>query len=157
VVAETPDLDIADNLTYEMWIDLHDPHTVTWPIDNYDQYALGIADNQMFCYANGEYADTTIDLGTAAWHHVACTYGGGKLMAYVDGAPVGCHTVSGPIPNNNTHGTNFGTDFTGGLDDIHIYATALDGDAIAALAGTTPQPALPGFCAPNQGGDLPLL
>jgi hypothetical protein len=138
-IAETPDLDIADNLTFELWIESNDPHLTTWPVDNDEQYALGIANNKMFCYAAGVYANTDVDLGTQIWHHVACTYGNGTLTAYVDGVRVGCHSTNGAIPNVNTHGTDFGFGLTGGLDDIHIYSTALDDVAIARLAGVAPQ------------------
>jgi hypothetical protein len=139
-VAETPDLDIADNLTFELWIESNDSHATTWPVDNDEQYALGLADNKVFCYAAGVYANTQVALGTQTWHHVACTYGKGELIAYVDGAPVGCHGTDGPIPNMNSHGTDLGFAFDGGLDDIHIYSTLLDGTAIAAIAGVQPSP-----------------
>jgi len=146
-VAETPDLDIGDNLTYELWIQFGESDTTTWPVDNNGQYALGIASNKMFCYANGVYTNTNIDLGTQIWHHVACTYGKGKLIAYVDGMSAGCRMTYGRIQNLNSHGMDFGANFSGGLDDIHIYSTALDDKAIARLAGVAPpQPGLPASC-----------
>jgi hypothetical protein len=139
-VDESPDLDIADNLTYEMWIGVSDPQETSWPFDNYEQYTIGISDDSMFCYANHRYASTEVKLGTNAWHHVACTYGNGLLKAYVDGVRVSCNYVSGPIANENNDGTELGQDFTGSLDDIHIYATVLDEATLAAHANATPTP-----------------
>ena len=43
---------------------------------------LAIDHDHLFCYANGFYANTTIDLGVSTWHHLACTYGDGKLIAF---------------------------------------------------------------------------
>jgi len=145
-VDESPDLDIPDNLTLEMWIGVSDPQEASWPFDNYEQYAIGIADDTMFCYANHRYAYTGVQLGTDAWHHVACTYGNGLLKAYVDGVRVGCNYVSGPIGNANIDGTELGQLFTGSLDDIHVYAAVLDEPTLAAHANATPIPELQG-CA----------
>jgi Concanavalin A-like lectin/glucanases superfamily len=137
-VAESPDLDIPDNLTYEMWIGVSDENEASWPFDNYEQYTIGIADDTMFCYANQRYAYTEVKLGTDEWHHVACTYGNGLLKAYVDGVRVGCTSVSGPIANTNNGGTDLGQDFTGSLDDIHIYAAVLDEPTLAGHANAPP-------------------
>ncbi len=137
-VAETPDLDIGDHLTYELWIDVLDPTAMVWPLDNDGQYALGVSQDHLFCYANGFYADTSVSLGTQSWHHVACTYGAGRLTAYVDGQQAACTMARGMIKNANKNGTNVGANFVGGIDDVHVYARALDGSEIAAIAGVTP-------------------
>jgi len=143
-VPETPDLDIANNLTIELWSELFDPTTRPWLLDNDGQYALAVDHDYLFCYANGYYANTGINLGVSAWHHLACTYGGGKLIAYVDGKQAGCQQASGMInPNANTDGTNVGYALVGGIDDVHVYARVLDDAEIAAHAGAvagTPVP-----------------
>jgi hypothetical protein len=149
-VDESPDLDIADNLTYEMWIGVSDPQETAWPFDNYDQYAIGISYDSVFCYANHRYAYTDVRLGTDAWHHVACTYGNGLLKAYVDGERVGCSYVTGPIANDNDSGTELGQYFTGSLDDIHIYATVLDEPTLAGHANATPTPEPPDCVVPQS-------
>lgn len=137
-VDESPDLDIADNLTYEMWIAVMDPYEASWPFDNFGQYTIGVANDTMFCFANGTYADTTTKLGTNEWHHVACTYGNGKMKAYLDGKRVGCTSVSGQIANTNHDGTDLGQGFSGNLDDVHIYAALLDEATLAAHANASP-------------------
>lgn len=139
-IDESPDLDIPNNLTYEMWIGVSDRYEASWPFDNFGQYAIGIANDTMFCYANNRYADTTVTLGTNEWHHLACTYGGGMIKAYVDGVRVGCNNVAGLIPNTNTNGTELGQNFSGSLDDIHIYAAVLDEATLAAHANASPTP-----------------
>lgn len=143
-VAETPDLDIPDHVTVELWAEVFDPNERPWLFDNDGQYALAIDHDHLFCYANGYYADTTIDLGVSTWHHLACMYGGGKLIAYVDGKQASCQKVSGSIDNANSEGTNIGYQLVGGVDDVHVYARSLSDGEIANLAGTTPGP--PAMC-----------
>ena len=152
-VAETPDLDIPDHLTVELWAEVFDPSERPWVFDNDQQYALAIDHDHMFCYAKGAYADTAINLGVSTWHHLACTYGGGKLIAYVDGKQAGCQQVSGPInANANTDGSNVGYALVGGVDDVHVYARSLSDAEIATLAGTTPGVAVPCTQQTNTGG-----
>jgi hypothetical protein len=140
-VDETPDLDIPDHVTVELWAKLLDPASRPWLFDNNGQYALAIDHDKLFCYANGSYANTTIDLGVSAWHHLACTYGGGKLIAFVDGKQAACQRVTGMIDSGaNTEGIDIGYELVGAVDDVHVYARALADPEIATLAGTTPGP-----------------
>ncbi|HET9987358.1 MAG TPA: LamG-like jellyroll fold domain-containing protein [Kofleriaceae bacterium] len=142
-VAETPDLDIPDHLTVELWNEVFDLAEQTWLVDNNSQYALAVDHDRMFCYANGAFADTGINLGASAWHHLACTYGDGKLIAFVDGKQAACQKVSGSIDGNaNSGGTNIGYNLVGGVDDVHVYARSLTDAEIATLAGATPGPAV---------------
>jgi hypothetical protein len=143
-VDETPDLDIPDHVTVELWAELFDLTGRPWVFDNDGQYSLAIDHDHMFCYAKGAYADTTLDLGVSTWHHLACTYGDGKLIAYVDGKQAGCTKISGAIDSNaNTDGTNIGYALVGGVDDVHVYARSLSDADIATLAATTPGPPAP--------------
>jgi hypothetical protein len=138
-VAETPDLDIPDHLTVELWSEVFDPTERPWVLDNDGQYSLAIDRDKMFCYANGYFANTSVSLGVSTWHHLACTYGDGKLIAYVDGKQAACQQVSGSIDGStNTGGTNVGYNLVGGVDDVHVYARSLTDAEIATLAGATP-------------------
>jgi hypothetical protein len=142
-VAETPDLDIPDHVTVELWAEVFDPAERPWVFDNDGQYSLAIDHDHMFCYANGFYANTAVDLGVSTWHHLACTYGDGKLIAFVDGKQAGCTKTSGSIDGSaNTDGSNIGYALVGGVDDVHVYARLLTDADIATLAGTTPGPAV---------------
>jgi len=152
-VEETPDLDIPDHVTVELWAELFDPTERPWVFDNDGQYSLAIDHDHMFCYANGFYANTTIDLGVSTWHHLACTYGDGKLIAFVDGKQAGCTKAMGPINSNyNTDGSNIGYALVGGVDDVHVYARSLTDADIATLAGTTPGTPAPCVAQTNTGG-----
>lgn len=151
-IDETPDLDIPDHVTVELWSEVLDPNERPWVFDNDGQYALAIDRDHMFCYANGFYANTTVDLGVSTWHHLACTYGDGKLIAFVDGKQAGCTKASGSIDSsNNTAGSNIGYALVGGVDDVHVYARSLADADIAALAGTTPGRPVPCMTQPSGG------
>ncbi|MEO6775432.1 MAG: LamG-like jellyroll fold domain-containing protein [Kofleriaceae bacterium] len=150
-VAETADLDIPDHVTVELWSEVFDPTERPWLFDNAKQYALAIDHDHLFCYAKGAYANTTINLGVSTWHHLACTYGDGKLIAFVDGKQAACQKVTGPIDANaNTGGTDLGTGLIGAIDDVHVYARSLSSAEIATLAGTTPGLDVP--CGNGMGG-----
>jgi hypothetical protein len=152
-VEETPDLDIPDHVTVELWAELFDPTERPWVFDNDGQYSLAIDHDHLFCYANGFYANTTIDLGVSQWHHLACTYGDGKLIAFVDGKQAGCTKANGSInPDYNTDGSNIGYALVGGVDDVHVYARSLTDVDIATLAGTTPGLPAPCTTQSNNGG-----
>ncbi|MEO8550655.1 MAG: LamG domain-containing protein [Kofleriaceae bacterium] len=134
VIAETPDLDIPDHVTYEMYLAVAGvPQNNVWPLDNYGEYGVKLTNDAITCYAGGAFAATTNAL-TTGWHHVACAYGDGKLRAYVDGQNVACHTTSGPI-HDNGDGVKIGADYTGAIDDVHIYARTFDSDEIAQRVG----------------------
>jgi Concanavalin A-like lectin/glucanases superfamily len=150
-IDETADLNIATNLTYETWINLPGAYTDAWPIDNIGEYALHVVGTTVSCYANHAYADAPAALDTSNWHHVACTYGNGMLKTYVDGVRVGCARVTGNIGNPNHAGIELGQNFTGDLDDVHVFSTLLDNVAIAAHADVDPvvEPAQCGLQPPS--------
>jgi hypothetical protein len=151
-VDETPDLDIPDHVTVELWAEVLDPTERPWVFDNDGQYSLAIANDHLFCYANGFYANTMVDLGVSTWHHLACTYGDGKLIAYVDGKQAGCTKASGSIDSSeNIMGSNIGYALVGGVDDVHVYARSLTDADIATLVATTPGPAAPCMTQSNGG------
>jgi len=152
-VAETPDLDIPDHVTVELWAEVFDPTERPWVFDNDGQYSLAIDHDKLFCYANGFYANTSVSLGVSTWHHLACTYGDGKLIAFVDGKQAGCTQASGSIdPNANRSGSDIGYALVGGVDDVHVYARSLADQEIATLAGTTAGPAVTCYEPNNSGG-----
>jgi hypothetical protein len=136
-IAESPDLDIPDHVTFELYLGMtNPPEDDVWPVDNYGEYGLTFENDLLVCYAGGAYARATLPLA-AGWHHVTCAYGDGKLRAYVDGLNVGCHTTFGSI-HNNGDGMKLGDDFTGGIDDFHIYARTFGSVEIAQREGVTP-------------------
>lgn len=137
-IAETPDLEFTDHVTFELFLgSVGTPQDDVWPVDNYGEYGLKFHNDILECYAGGEFAAASVPL-QPGWHHVACAYGDGKLRAYVDGINVGCHTTHGTI-QNASQGMKLGAEYTGGIDDVHIYARTLDSNEIAQRADAIPQ------------------
>jgi len=76
------------------------------------------------------------------WNHLAATWDGGTLKQYLNGVLVDSVPFSGPVANTFSHltiGINSGvwsTAFTGALDDIRIYNSALTAAEISELGET---------------------
>jgi len=116
--------------------------------------------------------DTSADVITGLWQHLAAVWNGTTTSLYVDGAAVASSVVqtagsvlslapTGPlrIGANVATGGNY---FSGQIDDFRIYSRALTGPEIRLLAsrrgiGLTPLPdraaGLPRKLSVNVGGD----
>ncbi|NOZ04951.1 MAG: hypothetical protein GXP41_01170, partial [Chloroflexi bacterium] len=105
---------------------------------------LGFRSNNKFtCGFYGNDLDTEASYADQNWHHWACTYdaAGGSRTIYRDGleADGDWHVV----PNSRYQGTGdlyigkapWGSNFSGTVDDVRVYARALSADEIAGLAG----------------------
>lgn len=71
-------------------------------------------------------------LSPGAWLHVAGTYDGATLRAYVNGAEVGSLAVAGTVAAGS--GVELGDDLDGSLDDVRVYGRALAAAEIGELA-----------------------
>lgn len=137
-IPPSPDLELPDHVTFELYLGMvAPPEAGVWPFDNYGEYGLKFSNDLITCYAGGAYASAMAPL-TLGWHHIACAYGDGKLRAYVDGENIRCHTTQGTI-HQVGEGIKLGVGFTGGIDDVHIYARTLGSNEIATHAGATPR------------------
>jgi hypothetical protein len=145
LVAEAPALDIRDDITFEMWIfgDASIYGNRAHLLDNTNQYAMSITDSmKLRCGVENFSIDATQPL-EAGWHHVACTYDKSRLRVYVDGELRGCRSESKAIPTSGNAGTAIGAklgstlseQFTGQIDNVHIYDRRLSGSELCALAG----------------------
>src|ERR1700733_8696675 len=139
LVPETPDLDITPSLTIELWVE---PAKLTWDtmslVDNDTQYGVSLAGDDVGCTIGGDTAWASSYITAAAWSHVACTYDGTTITVYVGGDVASCYSRHGPIPTGGTRGTAIAGDgYVGGIDDLPIYADALDATSICQLAGRT--------------------
>lgn len=81
-------------------------------------------------------------LQTGQWYHVALTYNGTTLTAYLNGVSLGTRTnVTGPVGYGNRPvllGADYGASpaydyFSGTLDDVRVYNRALSAAEIAAV------------------------
>lgn len=143
-IAETTDLDLT-TLTVEMWIA---PGQVSHPsyrlLDNHLQYFMALADRQWLeCGIGPEYIASAALITDTEWHHVACTFDGKELRAYVDGSVSACAAPSIQPPTTGVNGTAIGSSFfagrfqepfVGGIDDVHVYARALSASEICSAA-----------------------
>jgi concanavalin A-like lectin/glucanase superfamily protein len=137
-VPEVADLDIPKNLSIEMWVAPTVTAGTSWPLSNALQYGLGIDEGKLYCVfgSHTEHAVTTLSINT--WTHVACTWDGATVKAYVGGGLAGCAMApTSTIANVNTGGTDIGLAYVGALDDVHVYARVLAVADVRMLAGVT--------------------
>lgn len=136
-VPETPALDVTAQATLEMWVG------PVFDIDgrlivNDQQYSMWIDTGQHIgCRFGGVtvVSDASAPLGT--WSHVACTFDGGVATVYVDSSVKCARGYNSSIPTYGTTGTWIAPQIAIGIDDIHIYATALSGAEICTHADVT--------------------
>jgi Concanavalin A-like lectin/glucanases superfamily len=92
-------------------------------------------------------AGATPQIWDGAWHHVAGTFDGGTVRLYIDGAEVGAgsaddHPIQYGLESKAPYiGTYLGTcarGFTGDIDDVRIWSSALTRSEIAASRPTEP-------------------
>ena len=82
----------------------------------------------------------SISVNDENWHHVAGVYDGSQLLLYVDGQLDNAVTASGTMDTNGSFvyfGNNAGASgryFSGRMDDVYIYDTALNAASVLALA-----------------------
>jgi hypothetical protein len=146
-IAESPSLDITSDLTIELWVNPQDlPTDRYWMFDNNTQYGMELlADGTVRCDVGNMVIDHPDPISPGTWVHVACVYSKGTLSAYVDGTSMfACKNVPPPpakgmdgsaIGGNISAGPTIMQPFVGGIDNVAIYAGALDSQTICELAG----------------------
>jgi hypothetical protein len=137
-IPETPKLDISGPMTVEMWIN-PDHYGAAMLIENHDQYAMtlgpyghigcAMAGRQIFTYSEGTVAPHE-------WAHVACTYYGTIVRAFIDGVSTDCTLAESKIKIDGDEGTKLVPGFEGGIDGIRVYAANLTSQ-ICTHAGKT--------------------
>ncbi len=109
-------------------------------------------------------ADGVLQAGR--WQHVAATYDGMAMRLYVDGREVASMFKSGTLSTNaaiqaavgnNPPGVE-GRPFDGRIDDVRLYAAALDTDALAALIdGQVPNTGAIVSAGPDRSASNPTI
>lgn len=155
---ETPDtFDYGDQLTVEAWIK---PDALDGQRAIYDDYGnpgvfLAIVNGQLqFNLSTAANPNQGISifaglLCTGVWQHVAGTYDGSLMRAYINGVQVGTVSTSGDIMDNSGNATHIGADsstpnlleYAGRIDDLRVFLSVLapeelgDGLAISNTPG----------------------
>jgi concanavalin A-like lectin/glucanase superfamily protein len=155
-IAATPDLDLTDEVTLEMWVreDQGPPMGPQrgWLIDHDGAYFMSIGSDLL---VQCGYKDSkVVESGQVVafdepdrWQHVACTIGrtgpDHEVRVYIDGDLTECKKFSDQIPSRSggtTIGMKFGSTtidnaFVGSLDGVHVYGRALAPTEVCAAAG----------------------
>lgn len=133
-IPPTSDLTL-DHLTLEAWV-RPDPATgASYAIANQPQYALAYDGSTVSCAVGDASVAETYNTSAGAWTHVACTYDGDKIKLFVNGSVVACSDHPKHV-DARSWGTHLGFDLIGGLDNVRVFADAVDGE-ICAHAGST--------------------
>jgi hypothetical protein len=154
-VAETPKLDIAQQLALDLWIrPIGQPLAGKkfWMLDNNTQYAASFTEERKArCVIKDRTVDSRPLPADTAWHHVGCTYDGATMKVFIDGKLDGCSAQVLAIPTGGTSGLALGANlsgpsntplydeqFVGGLDDVRVWARSdIDMCAAADKTGCT--------------------
>ncbi|MCK4342548.1 MAG: LamG domain-containing protein [Phycisphaerae bacterium] len=148
VVADSPSLHIAGDITVEAWVSKRGEgaHNVLIKYEPYSTpyFHLGVQDCAHFHVRNSDGVDGHVSGGTgladSGWHHVVGVRdtNSGTLAVYVDGEPKGiAPDPGGSILNNRALkiGKFYGgaeTPFDGLIDEVRIYNRALSDMEIRA-------------------------
>jgi hypothetical protein len=146
-VDDSATLDITSEITIVAWVkrdatgirhDIVAKNTNVGPYNGYllvlnesNRISLSLTISNSWEQCQGGSVDDT------NWHHLAGTFDGNEMVAYIDGSPVAQNTASGSIAVNDnnlyigrsdpTAALNF---FDGKLDDVRIYDRALSAEEV---------------------------
>jgi 1,4-alpha-glucan branching enzyme len=111
-----------------------------------NQYALFVNSSGSLEFLLAGVTNITVSPPSSGfWHHLAATYDGSSLMSlYIDGQLATQQVASGGVPvvtdslaiGNKPGSSSLLNFFTGDIDDVRIYGSALTPSAISALYNT---------------------
>ena len=134
----------AKGITLSSWVRIDQAQTNAYVLsleDSAKHVILGIRGAQAYARvttASGDVEALQPDsLATGSWHHLAAVVGGGKLVLYVDGKPVGNTPaqpveVAGSLSMGNSAAGNNG--LVGELDEVQVAGTTRAPEWIKASA-----------------------
>jgi hypothetical protein len=108
------------------------------------EWGLALVDGDFAAVAaDGSVANTRVRAVPGRWYHVAATYDGERLTAYVDGRPLAVRPVATYTPSASTFRMGSeaccaGRNFAGALEDTLVWGVARSEAEIAASARTVP-------------------
>ena len=130
-------------LTVELWVMAGQLPSKHATIIGSDLFSITLhPDASLSCDLAGD-ATSGGTVAVGAWTHVACTYDGSNVRAYVNGDVVACRSdASMTEPLSDDPGLmELGNDFdsghalVGGLDDVHVYSSQLQDATLCTRAG----------------------
>jgi hypothetical protein len=139
-------LNVTNQITVSCWFNANNIATSQrlfdkTPVANGNNFIFDLLSSKpRFIVAGGSHTIATA-LNSATWYHVAATYNGAQVKIYINGilTYTGAQTgncVSNTLPLRIGADQNATSKFTGRLDEIRIYNTALtDNDIYALYAG----------------------
>jgi len=150
-VADSPTLDITDELTIEAWVRTAIDMSTNPRMQIVDKGEhLGTGEGYMLMIYNGDlYGRVNKDNGTACiyeypddknWHHVVYTFKSGEQKLYIDGNPVASKTKITTIGTNDQdlligNGVNRSYYWNGEIDEVRIYDHVIPEPATLLLLG----------------------
>jgi hypothetical protein len=144
VVAASASFDLTSALTIELWFDPAQTQEDGTIVEHGNDFGVDF-DRSTGCFAGDDEVWAPDNLAPG-WHHIACTYDGHTIIAYVDGAIVACKNTD---PDGvESHPIELADDVVGGIDDVHLYNRPLAPSEIQLLAGTIS----PDVSCPSGGG-----
>jgi hypothetical protein len=162
-----PELNLADQITLSAWVNSSDGAPGTSEViiakDNRTtpQYSLRIqggSGSKVWFGISGVQLSGTTSLKPNTWYHVAATYDGAMMKLYVNGVLDGTLAKTGVMIDGGAKvriGARDATSplyFNGWLDDVRIYARALNNEQIQNLQA----PAIAAASAPAIAGDMTI-
>jgi len=149
--ADAPHLDMPDALTVAIWVYARRlPGSGLMSIVSKDtnyEFHLTASGNVNWWWndASGSVRqfDSSAQLETDRWYHLAITYESGNQVIYVDGAPAGSRSFGGDLATNDLplqigQDQGFaGREWDGLLDEVRIFDRALAPGEVADLAQET--------------------
>ncbi len=141
----------TQTFTVSAWVKLTDSGNDGYVFDVRRQYSMIIDSNgHVVCQVwtndtNADTATTSSALNTNEFHHVACTYNGATLTAYLDGSGVS-NVINDSVRTGVSHNFYFGNEsvsdnwLPGVLDHVQAFNTAHSAKQVCLAAERTDCP-----------------
>ena len=152
-VTNSPSLNPVNGITVAAWVNdasggWYNTPRILEKGKTSNQYALFVNSSGSLTFSLAGVSNGTITISppsSGVWHHLAATYDGSSLMSfYIDGQLVTQQVASGSMPittdplaigNEPGSGSPFNF-FSGTIDDVRIYGSALPPDQIVQIYNT---------------------
>ena len=121
-------------LSMEAWMKPDSVNATSWALYDAQHYGIGIGGGNIVCAVGDKVASADATPYVGQWVHVACTSTDMTLTLYVNGNAVDCSSGSKQM---GTSSLGIGVGFSGGIDNVRLFAAALAAPEICAHAGQT--------------------